>query len=252
MFCSVITVNRNNASGLEKTIRSVLSQRRDLFEFIVIDGASTDNSIQKIDACRSELAYVVSEPDKGVYDAMNKGIAHASGDYIIFMNSGDEFAAPDVLERASRHAQQADVMVGGVVTTDSGKDIRSEFPDFDITVYNLMCRTLCHQATFVRTSVLHQVGGFDLQFKVVADWCVVFQALVQHHHTYARLPFVVARYDVTGLSSGTVGAAKIRKEKTRFLQSRHPYLYADYQRMHRVFRWSPSNIFRYLKWRLFN
>lgn len=250
MFCSIITVTRNNASGLEKTIRSILSQRRDLFEFILIDGNSTDNTHEIISRYQHECAYQVSEPDKGIYDAMNKGLQHVKGDYVIFMNSGDEFAGPDVLEKVWNFQEKADIMIGGVHSLREGKIVGEVFPDFTITAYNLFYRTVCHQATFVRWEIFAQVGGFDLKYKVVADWIIVFQALVQYHHSYSLLPFCIADYDVTGISSGKAGAQVIRKEKDAFMHASHPLLYLDFCRMHRFLRFTPSNIVRYLKWRL--
>ena len=89
MKLSIITINLNNCKGLEKTIKSVISQRFTDYEFIVIDGGSDDESLECIKAHRNYIHYWVSEPDKGIYNAMNKGIAQAEGDYCLFLNSGD-------------------------------------------------------------------------------------------------------------------------------------------------------------------
>ncbi|MBQ5456460.1 MAG: glycosyltransferase, partial [Prevotella sp.] len=101
MKLSIITINRNNATGLEKTMRSVAAQTVKEFEYIVIDGASTDGSVEAIKRVEAQLAHLkwVSEPDTGIYNAMNKGLRMASGDYIQILNSGDCLAADDVTER---------------------------------------------------------------------------------------------------------------------------------------------------------
>ena len=100
MKCSIVTINRNNASGLEKTMQSVASQTFKDFEYIIIDGASTDASVDVIKAREADFAHIkwMSEPDSGIYNAMNKGIRMATGDYVQFLNSGDCLAAPDVME----------------------------------------------------------------------------------------------------------------------------------------------------------
>ena len=87
MFFSIITINRNNAKGLEDTIQSVLSQDRNLYEFIIIDGASSDNSLEVIKKYESQIHYYISEPDHGIYNAMNIGIDKAKGEYAVFINS---------------------------------------------------------------------------------------------------------------------------------------------------------------------
>ena len=99
MLFTVITINLNNAEGLKKTIESVLAQERSLYEYIVIDGASTDGSVELAKSYGDKIDCFISEPDKGIYNAMNKGIALAKGEYVIFMNSGDCFASADVLHR---------------------------------------------------------------------------------------------------------------------------------------------------------
>lgn len=251
MFCSVITVNRNNASGLEKTIRSVMAQCPDLFEFIVVDGASTDDSLDVLSRYKHLFARMISEPDQGVYDAMNKGLSYATGDYVLFMNSGDSFCDADVMQRVYEYPEKTDIMIGGVNLIRQEKIVALEQPDFDLTVYSLLHRSICHQATFVRKEIFDIVGGFDTAYRIVADWCVVFHALVRYNRTACLLPFCIADYDVTGMSGGSAGAKHIRSEKNRFMQSNYPFLYSDYQIMHRFMRFSPSNILRYLKWRFF-
>ena len=102
MILSIITINRNNAAGLEKTMRSVASQIGGDFEYVVIDGASTDGSVEVIHSCEAtfgERMKWISEPDKGIYNAMNKGIGMATGDYLQFLNSGDTLVSDDVTKR---------------------------------------------------------------------------------------------------------------------------------------------------------
>jgi glycosyltransferase involved in cell wall biosynthesis len=109
---SVITVVYNNVADIGRTLLSVLNQTHPAIEYIVIDGGSTDGTLDIINTYKSRIAKLVSEPDKGIYDAMNKGLAMATGDYVIFMNSGDEFYAADTVEKVFATADDADIYYG--------------------------------------------------------------------------------------------------------------------------------------------
>ena len=112
MTISVITINRNNREGLLKTIQSVVSQTVPPDEFIIIDGASTDGSADLLAQYAGHITYSVSEPDKGIYNAMNKGVAAAKADYCIFMNSGDCFCGPDIIQKLKDAGVSADIICG--------------------------------------------------------------------------------------------------------------------------------------------
>ena len=115
MTLSIITINFNNVAGLKRTVDSVLHQTADDFEYIIIDGASTDGSREFIESCSSKLAYWVSEKDNGVYHAMNKGIGHARGDYLLFLNSGDYLNDAEVLARVFNRPLQEDIIYGDII-----------------------------------------------------------------------------------------------------------------------------------------
>ena len=97
MFISIVTINKNNLHGLKNTMESILAQTCDQYEWIIIDGGSSDGSVELIKDNASKIHYWVTEPDNGIYNAMNKGIDESSGDYILFLNSGDRFASPTIL-----------------------------------------------------------------------------------------------------------------------------------------------------------
>ena len=111
---SVITINYNNKEGLEKTIESVVNQSLQDFEYIVIDGNSTDGSQEILEKYTAKISHAVSEPDTGIYNAMNKGIKAATGEYILFLNSGDEFYATQSLEKAAEHLTGEDIIYGNL------------------------------------------------------------------------------------------------------------------------------------------
>ena len=119
MKYSIITINYNHIEGLKRTIDSVISQTSSNYEYIIIDGGSTDGSVNIIKEYKEHLVYWISEKDNGVYHAMNKGVAQAQGDYCIFMNSGDCFYSPDVL--SSLYEYQEDIICGKVLKGDSSR-----------------------------------------------------------------------------------------------------------------------------------
>ena len=118
---SIITINLNNAEGLRKTIPSVISQTYCDFEYIVIDGGSTDGSVDVIKKYADKLSYWVSEPDAGIYNAMNKGIRKAGGEYCQFLNSGDWLVAPDVTERMAKDMPDCAICYGNMITIQNGE-----------------------------------------------------------------------------------------------------------------------------------
>lgn len=174
---SVLTINYNNFYGLQKTIESVISQNYPSFEFIVIDGASNDQSIEVIEHYRKNINISVSEPDQGVYDAMNKGWKRANGDYVLFLNSGDVFADSKVLENVRRQIDSSADIVYGCHLWGSKEGERWN-PKKDFKFREILSHTpISHQATFIKKSQLEKVGGFKTNFKIIADWGVLIDSM---------------------------------------------------------------------------
>lgn len=253
MLFSIVTVNRNNSSGLEGTIKSVLLQQRDLYQYIIIDGASTDASIEVVGKYRSEIDVFVSEPDTGVYNAMNKSIRYLKGEYVIFMNSGDEFVSEDILSRVAKMNLDSDIIIGGMIRRKNGKDISKSIPNSEITLYSLLYKdVICHQATFTKVSLFKELGGYDESVRISADWAFLFDSIILNRKTFSVIPLYICYYDVTGMSGAKGANNIIRKEKLLHLKNKLPYVYNDYVRMHSVYRLSPKNVFKYLKWKFFD
>lgn len=194
MKLSIITINYNNCSGLRKTIESVVNQTWHDFEYIIIDGGSTDGSVEVIKEFASQIDYWVSEPDKGIYNALNKGLAKANGEYCNFMNSGDCFYSFNVLEQVFSINPIADIICGNT-HSDSLK-----IPPQDITFDFLFNGSICHQCAFIRTSIMKKYG-YDEKYKIVADRKFFVQALVFDNCSYQALDIDVVKYDITGLSA---------------------------------------------------
>ena len=191
MIVTIITVCRNHAQELERTIRSVESQTWQEKEYLVIDGASTDDSLDVIKAHEASITRWVSEPDQGIYDAMNKGVRMAQGEWVIFMNAGDTFAGDDTLQRVFGSPQNADVIYGDVIKGELVK--KAEAPR------NAHRMFYCHQSAFVRTSCLREYP-FDIRHKMSADFKQVKQ-LYLNGKRFRQLDFPVANFDTQGVSN---------------------------------------------------
>ena len=214
MIVTIITVCRNHAKELERTIRSVESQTWQEKEYLVIDGASTDDTLDVIKAHEASITRWVSEPDQGIYDAMNKGVRMAQGEWVIFMNAGDTFASDDTLQRVFGSPQDADVIYGDVINEEggrwkveggkrkeeggkrkeeSGRIKKAEAPR------NAHRMFYCHQSAFVRTSCLREYP-FDIRHRMSADFKQVKQ-LYLSGKTFRQLDFPVANFDTQGVSN---------------------------------------------------
>lgn len=191
MIVTIITVCRNHAQELERTIRSVESQTWQEKEYLVIDGASTDDSLDVIKAHEASITRWVSEPDQGIYDAMNKGVKMAQGEWVIFMNAGDTFAGDDTLQRVFGNPLDADVIYGDVIKGELVK--KAEAPR------NAHRMFYCHQSAFVRTSCLREFP-FDIRHRMSADFKQVKQ-LYLNGKRFRQLDFPVANFDTQGVSN---------------------------------------------------
>lgn len=197
MKLTIITINYNNLVGLKRTFESVFNQTNKDFEYIVIDGASKDGSTDEMAAHKDKITYSLSEPDKGVYDAMNKGIKVATGDYCIFMNSGDCFFTDDVIEKVLPLLDGTDIVYGNTHYTDGKIRYSKNEPDL-FSFFYVSC--WCHQSTFIKTELLKKYL-YDDSLRIVADWKFLLQTVIKDNCTYKAIDQNVSLYDATGISS---------------------------------------------------
>lgn len=195
MIISVITINYNNAEGLRRTIESVVCQTLRDYEFVVIDGGSTDDSVDVIKEHASQIDYWVSEPDGGIYPAMNKGVRAAHGEYCIFMNSGDEFYSKDVIENVIKQGLREDIVCGDICFGESNI---SPNPD-KVTMRTFYKSTLYHQASFIKSQLLRE-HPYDETMRSAADWKFFMHELVFRNASYRHIPLVIARFECGGVS----------------------------------------------------
>ena len=209
MKISVITVNLNNRAGLERTIASVEAQSCRDFEWIVIDGGSTDGSRELITQHADRISYWVSEPDGGIYNGMNKGIRASHGSYLLFLNSGDCLYNKDVLAEVELLLQDQDFYVGRIA--DRAIDLKMT-DEKDICSL-LTVTSLPHQATFTRRDVFEKYGMFCEDVLIASDWWLSFNALILGNASIKKLPLVISVYDRNGISSTRSDLLAAEREK---------------------------------------
>ena len=228
MLYSIITINFNNCDGLRRTIESVVNQTNADYEYIVIDGGSTDGSVDVIQKYSDRISYWVSEKDDGIYNAMNKGVRHAHGDYCLFLNSGDSFYDKHVLNKNLLSDNKSDIVVGRLVSDSDGMELFSP-PSDDISMYYFYTSTLPHQASFIKTKLLKQYP-YDESLKIVSDWKFFVETIIFHHCKVGFIDVPIAKFDMTGIS--TSNASKTWDEKMKVLRQMFPdRVLEDYKRM---------------------
>ena len=199
MKLSIITINYNNKSGLQKTIDSVICQTWRDFEWIIIDGGSTDGSKELIEQYQQHFSYWCSEPDKGVYNAMNKGIAKAKGEYLQFLNSGDSFHQTDVLERVSTYlAQNIDIVYGDLNYVSENSNFVVRYPE-KLSIHYFLIHSIGHPSSYIKAELLKN-NGYREEFKIVSDW-YRFLEWFRERRIFHHINVLVTDYDTTGISS---------------------------------------------------
>ncbi len=197
MKISVITINRNNRPGLESTIKSVFEQTFTDFEYIVIDGASTDGSVEIIEKYSDRLKYWVSEPDKGIYNAMNKGIRQANGEYLLFLNSGDVLYDPSIFRGFSEAAYLEDIIYGDVIF--EGQAVPLIMPD-KITLETFLGPSIGHNASFIKGELFSKYGLYNEENRIVSDLEFFLNAIVKFGCSYRHINKMITVQQKGGIS----------------------------------------------------
>jgi glycosyltransferase involved in cell wall biosynthesis len=232
---SIITVNRNNAEGLKKTITSVLNQNFTDYEYIIIDGASNDKSTNVIKEFTSSITYWVSEPDSGIYNAMNKGIIRARGEYCLFLNSGDTLSDCDVLNKIFRVPFDEDIAFGSVILDGTDKKEVFEIPEIkDLTFRHFINSTIPHPGTFIKRNLFEKVGNFNENYRICSDLEFFLVAIFIHAASIKKLTEIISVFDWNGLSSLPENALLVKNERTQILTSHFPRFLDDYKYLERL------------------
>jgi len=223
MILSIITVNKNNDAGLEKTAQSILWQTFKDFEWIVIDGASNDKSVDIIKKYSNNLKYWVSEPDNGIYHAMNKGVLKSNGEYCLFLNSGDWLLCPDSLENAFNiinNSENADIYYSD--------GLRSDFSLWEmpkkLTIDHLYIQAaLIHQSTFIKRKLFFEHEFYDERFLTVSDSIFFLREFIIYHTKFLYINVVLSVYSIGGISSTDKTAKSAIKNEIKKLLSKNAF-----------------------------
>lgn len=208
MKFSVITVCYNNREGLEKTIKSVICQTYKDYEFVVIDGGSKDGTKELLEQYDDQIDFWCSEPDKGIYNAMNKGVTQANGDYAIFMNSGDVFYQNNTLETIANLNTDADIITGNVNRMDNDMPLRFHHKSMFEQIYH---ETINHQGSFIKLALLKKFPYEEKNLKIVSDWKFWIDSIIFDNASFYRTDTIVAKQDMTGVSQNSEIVQQERK-----------------------------------------
>jgi glycosyltransferase involved in cell wall biosynthesis len=200
MKLSIITINKDNAAGLERTIKSVTEQTFDDYEYIVIDGASKDGSVDVIGRYADKIHRWVSEPDAGIYNAMNKGIRKAAGDYCLFLNSGDWLTGNETLKRVFaeiEHAGKADVYYSDLITDTN------EYCKYtpSININHLISGTVSHQNSIISRELFVSHGYYNESLDISSDWEYFLKERWFHQIRFVHIETTIAVFCMNGISS---------------------------------------------------
>lgn len=215
---SIITINFNNKKGLERTIESVLQQTYQNIQYIVIDGNSTDGSKDVIEKYKDRISYWVSEPDSGIYNAMNKGGMKAAGDYLLFLNSGDTLYNENVIEYMAHQFGNVDIVMG-YIYSELEKKVCYDDVKFPLTFLDFYKSCpIPHPASFIKRD-LYKSLLYDESLRIVSDWKFFLQAVIFKNCSCKMIPYVVTSFEDGGLSSNNV---LCKEERNKVLSELFP------------------------------
>jgi glycosyltransferase involved in cell wall biosynthesis len=197
---SIITINLNNATGLEKTIQSVVEQNFQNYEFIIVDGKSSDNSVDIIKKYQNSITTWKSENDSGVYEAMNKGIKLANGKYLQFLNSGDYLLNNEILSTVFSTPTIEDILYGSSIRKSDDNKLYEVTEPKNLTFKRFYDYSTCHQAMFIKRDLFNKLGLYNEKLKIVADWEFNIKSIIFNNCTLKYLDFPIVYYDMSGIS----------------------------------------------------
>jgi len=217
MKISVITVCRNSEETIERTLQSVACQTCKDFEYIVVDGVSTDSTLEIIDKYKSHISKFISEPDKGIYDAMNKGAKMAEGEYIVFLNADDVFIHENVLSLVAEKMKdkKADLFYGDLVFLEKNTGRINNRKQDNVNYIYLCGGMLFHPAIFASKKIFEEIGYFDTKYRIAADYDWILKVVAQNKVTCEYLGMPITMFsDGDGASSNEQNRQKHQNERS--------------------------------------
>lgn len=225
---SIITINWNDAKGLRQTVDSVVSQLTDECEFIIIDGLSTDDSVDIIKKHRSQIAYWISEPKGGIYTDMNKGIRQAKGEYCLFLNSGD-WLKENSLQKALTECTGEDVIYFNTCLSYNNTRFEEVTYPHELTMQSFYKKTIGHQSTFIKRTLFLRYGLYNESNKIHSDYEFWIKAIIANNCSCKHVNQSISYYDMGGRSSKPTEetALEIKTIQLKYLPER---ILIDYER----------------------
>lgn len=252
MKISIITVCFNAQDTIEETLINIANQSYKNFEHIVIDGASTDRTIKIINKYKDNISNFLSEPDNGIYDAMNKGIKLATGDFIFFLNANDVLYDENVLKNVAEILDKnpdAKFLFGDVnnISEDKKTSVIQSY-DKVKNVFYFINGNICHQSIFYHRSLFDEFGHYSNQFKIYADWDFNIKCLVENKVEAIHLPITISNFQFGGMCTNIDNRKLFKLEndilikkhfpKYRFLIKTDRFLMKNFKTLYQGFRQS--------------
>lgn len=227
MKISIITINYNNRDGLARTLSSVASQTYKNIQYIVIDGGSTDGSTEVIKTYQEHIDYWVSEPDKGIYNAMNKGVDKAIGDYLLFLNSGDYLISSSIIDDISHDLESYEDIIFGLLKTDPSGIVGYADIHLPLTLLDFFKgNPIPHPAAFIKRELFQRMN-YDESLKIVADWSFFLQAVIFMRCSCKKIEKIITIFEDNGISGRNVTLCN--EERFKVLKKLLPdTIFADY------------------------
>ena len=259
MKLSIVTINYNNAKGLKKTLDSVSKQNFGDFEHIIIDGNSTDDSVDIIRDYEKKLKNSllplgnhivwISEPDTGIYNAMNKGLRKAQGEYLLFLNSGDYLVDELILNTVFANNFDEDIVYGNIyVVEQNGRKTLATAPNSEeITFVSIHSKRLFHPASFIKRELMLNIGGYDEEIKITADFAFFVIAICKYNCSLKKIDLPISIFELGGVSS-TTSKQKLHEEGIFMIGKYFPRFKNDiiylYSLINMMKKWPYKHIYR--------
>lgn len=208
---SIITVCLNCSSQIERTCRSIISQTYSNFEWIVIDGNSEDGTLEILEKHKDTIAYLISEKDSGIYEAMNKGIKQSRGEYIVFLNAGDTFYNQHTLETMSRFFGP-DLLYGQTIKSDGKTNELVSYPE-SLSEDYLFNYTLSHQSTYFHKNVFLKYGLYDEFYKIAGDYELYARLIKEEKFSYRYIEEPLSIFYLDGISNNPLFRDRMKLEQ---------------------------------------
>ncbi|WP_061235566.1 glycosyltransferase family 2 protein [Leptospira weilii] len=220
---SIVTINLNNLEGLRRTLESVRFQTYVNYELIIIDGGSTDGSLDCLKSNQDLIRKFISEKDEGIYNAQNKGVTLAKGEYLVFLNAGDVFLEKNVLYEISKFLEQGiDLVYGDIlIYLEDGRIVERKYPD-KLDYFYWSVKSLCHQAVFIRKDLFDLYGYYNEEYSFAADFEFFHRFWFKKNIKIKHAPVFVTLYDLNGVSAQLKNRKRIADEYRKIKRKYFP------------------------------